>query len=370
MSDLVNEIYENDIRYIHSCRFIDFDELCNKTVLITGSTGLIGFSLTTALLEYNIRHSGNISIIAVVRDLQKAKKMYCDYPDGAITFIVSDINDVFSVEGEIDYIIHGASQTSSKAFVSEPVETIRTAVQGTLNMLELAREKQVKSFVYLSSMEVYGAPENDEKITEKSPAYLDTMSVRTSYPESKRLCESLCSAYYSEYGISTKVIRLTQTFGLGVLYNDARVFADFARCVIESRDIVLHTKGETRRNYLYTADAVTAILAVLLSGQGGEAYNAANEDTYCSIYEMAELVAGLSEDGITTVKIEIEDETVFGYAPTLIMNLDTSKLQKLGWGAKTDLKEMFSRLILCMKAEKVRGDNINEYYSSNINRGH
>ena len=343
-------IFENDIQYIHSCGFIDLDKLNDKTILITGATGLIGYSVITALLEYDLRHSCNISIIAVVRDIEKAEKMYDGYLGGHLRFIVSDITNVFSVEGKVDHIIHGASLTSSKEFVSKPVDTIRTAVNGTMNMLELAREKQAESFVYLSSMEVYGAPATDDKITEESPTDLNTMSVRTSYPESKRICEAMCCAYNSQYGVSTKVVRLTQTFGPGVSYDDTRVFADFARCVIESRDIVLHTKGETRRNYLYTADAVTAILAVLLSGQGGEAYNAANEDTYCSIYEMAELAASLSESGKTSVRTELQDASSFGYAPTLKMNLDTSKLQKLGWSAVTDLKEMFSGLIAYMKA--------------------
>ena len=117
------------------------------------------------------------------------------------------------------------------------------------------------------------------------------MNVRSSYPESKRLCESLCSAYASEYGVPAKVVRLTQTFGVGVSYNDGRVFAEFARCAIEGRDIVLKTKGQTKRNYIDIDDAVNAIFTVLLKGVAGEAYNVANEDTYCSIYEMANMVA-------------------------------------------------------------------------------
>lgn len=346
------EIMQKDIEMINSSGYIDFSMLDNSAVLITGATGLIGSTLTKALLCYAREHSNGLKVIAPVRNIEKAKKMYSEFSDDDILFVVSDITEKLSVDADIDYIIHGASQTSSKAFVGEPVETINTAIRGTTNILELAREKKVKSFVYLSSMEVYGAPSNDEKITEDHSTNLDTMSVRTSYPESKRMCESICTAYCNEYGVPANVVRLTQTFGPGVVYNDGRVFADFARCVIEGRDIILHTKGETKRNYLYTADAVTAILSVLLSGKSGEAYNAANEETYCSIYEMAELVAGLSEDGKTSVKIEIEDESAFGYAPTLKMNLDTSRLRGLGWSAKTDLKEMFSRLITCMKAGK------------------
>jgi nucleoside-diphosphate-sugar epimerase len=197
-------------------------------------------------------------------------------------------------------------------------------------------------------MEVYGAPETDDKIFESSGTDLDTMSVRSSYPESKRMCESLCASYASQYGVPAKVLRLTQTFGPGVRYDDGRVFAEFARCAIEKRDIVLHTKGETCRSYLYTADAASAILTVLAFGAVGEAYNAANEATYCSIYEMAQMVANECASGDITVRIELEDTSKFGYAPVLHMNLDTFKLRSLGWEAAVGLKDQFDRMICCM----------------------
>ena len=88
-------------------------------------------------------------------------------------------------------------------------------------------------------MEVYGAPSEESKITESSPSELDTMSVRSCYPESKRICECLCASYASQYGVPAKVVRLTQTFGHGVEYSDKRVFAEFARSVIEKKNIVL-----------------------------------------------------------------------------------------------------------------------------------
>ena len=221
-----------------------------------------------------------------------------------------------------------------------------TAVEGTVNMLEFARANNAKGFVYLSSMEVYGTPSTDEKIDEKHSTNLDTMSVRTCYPESKRMCESLCASYASEYGVPAMVVRLTQTFGPGVEYNDGRVFAEFARCAIEGRNIILNTKGETKRNYLYTEDAADAIFTVLANGTAGEAYNAANEDTYCSIYEMACLVAEECAGGRIEVEIrERPDAAKLGYAPTLHMNLDTSKLRSLGWQPVTGLADMYRNMI-------------------------
>ena len=310
---------------------------------ITGGTGLIGKSLVRKLSE----EGENLTLL--VRDREKALSLFGDLL--GVELLVGDLANFEEPAGDYDYIIHGAADTSSRHFVERPAEIITGALEGTEKMLELARKKQVKAFVFLSSMEVYGTPSTDERIGELHSTDLDTMSVRSSYPESKRMCENLCAAYYSQYQVPAKVIRMTQTFGKGVNYDDSRVFAEFARCVIEKRDIVLHSRGETKRSYLAVSDAVEAILTVLKSGNPGEAYNAANESTYCSILEMANLAAGLCEVPIS-VRIEgisEKESMAMGYAPTLHMNLDTSKLQSLGWKPQKGLTEMYEEMISGMR---------------------
>lgn len=321
--------------------------LQGQTLLITGSTGLIGSSIVKDLLDIK---NAELKILALVRNEEKGRCVFQNYlTDSRLSLILGDVCDRLELACGVDYIIHTASQTSSRAFVEQPVETSLTALKGTENLLNLAVGKNVKGFLYLSSMEVYGTPGDDSKITEDHPTNLNTTDVRTCYPESKRMCESLCVSFASEYGVPVKIVRLTQTFGPGVQYHDDRVFAEFARCVIEGKDIVLHTKGDTKRNYLYTDDAVSAILTVLLCGVPGEAYNAANETTYCSIYEMATMVAEQIAEGAIKVRCEIEDTGKFGYAKTLHMNLDTTKLRDLGWEAKVDLPEMFAKMIADMR---------------------
>ena len=139
-----------------------------------------------------------------------------------------------------------------------------------------------------------------------------------------------------------KVIRLTQTFGAGVRKEDNRVYAQFMRSAMAGEDLVLLTQGGTRRSYLYTADAVTAILIVLLKGKNGEAYNAANEDTYCSIKEMAELVARMKEVNVV-VKASKEIDKL--YPAELFMNLSTQSLRKLEWKSKVSFQEMFMKMM-------------------------
>jgi len=317
------------------------EELKNSRVLVTGATGLIGQTLVRKLLDCGSE------VIAVVRSLEKAIKIFGG--DSQVTFLVDDVTELEIKRYDIDYIIHTASNTSSKAFIYDPVGVINTAIEGTKRTLEIARSSNVKGYVYLSSMEVYGSPTTGEKIDELHSTNLDSMKPRSAYPESKRMCESLCASYASQFGVRAKVVRLTQTFGPGVQYNDGRVFAEFARCAIEGRDIVLHTKGETKRSYLYTEEAVDAILTVLIKGASGEAYNAANEETYCSIYEMAVMVAKECADGRIKVVIEERDPSSFGYAPTLHMNLDTKKLRGLGWKPQVSLVDMYKNMIAEMK---------------------
>ncbi|MFI3227535.1 MAG: NAD(P)-dependent oxidoreductase [Clostridia bacterium] len=341
-----NELFASDLKDVVNDRNIDFKLLENKTILITGATGLIAYTLINSL----IFSEKNIIILALVRDMDKAKKMYADVLSDDLNFIVGDVCDPIKYDETVDYIIHGASVTSSQAFVEQPIETIFTAINGTKNILDFAVEKDVKSFIYLSSMEVYGTPNNDDKISENHSTDINTMDIRASYPESKRMCESICNSYYHQKNVPTKVLRLTQTFGAGVAYADSRVFAEFARCAIEEKDITLKTKGDTKRSYLYTSDCARAILIALLKGQNGQAYNVANEETYCSIYEMASLVAEKCTNNKISVNFEIaEDISKLGYANTLHMNLDTQKIRSLGWESSTNLEQMFTNLCEIMK---------------------
>lgn len=285
--------FEADMERVTAAEFIPWERLRGKTILVTGATGLIGFTLVSALLCASRRYGLDLTVLALTRDAVRARTRFAGQLQNTSTLrlIEGDVCDIPEIAHPIDYIVHGAGPTSSKAFVKQPVETLQTMLEGTMNVLELAREKQVSGLVYLSSMEVYGYPQKGHKVTEEEAGRLLPQVVRNSYPIGKLQCESLCCAYASEYGLPVMISRLTQTFGPGISYGDGRVFAEFARCVKEKRDIILKTKGETERSYLYTADATAAILTILLKGRPGQAYNTADESTYCSIAGMAQALA-------------------------------------------------------------------------------
>lgn len=345
-----NKVFLEDLESIAQASYIPWEKLQGKTVLVTGGTGLIGSTLINSLLYANRKMSLNLQVLALIRNREKAENMFSKQlqENLPLHFIMGTVENLPNIEQPVDYIIHGASPTASAFFVEHPVETIETNVKGTSRLLQLAKEKKSAGFVYLSSMEVYGAPLSDQVIDETQGTTLDTMIVRSCYPEAKRVCESLCASYAQEYGVPAFSVRLAQTFGPGVVKDDARVFAEFARCAVQHHDIVLQTQGTSKRCYLYTADAVTAILTVLLSGQSGEAYNAANPETYCSIVEMAQMVALKLAQGDIKIKFNIDKNNEKKFSPPHHLYLDVHKLENLGWQATKNLNIMYVRMISSM----------------------
>ena len=340
-----------DLEEIAASEEIPWEIFRGKTVLITGATGLIGGQLAQALvLAGEIRGLG-LKVLAVVRNEKKAQAALGPCRTHGLEFVFGDIRNPLKISEPVDYIFHAAGVTTSKDFVEHPVETILTTLKGTENMLNLAREKQVRSMVYLSSMEAYGVVDPEHYIVRETDyGYIDPLQVRSSYSESKRMAEGLCGAYAHEYKVPVKTARLAQTFGAGIPENENRVFAQFARSILTHQDIVLHTDGSKAHCYCYTADAVKGLLTVLLKGTDGEAYNLSNEATFCTIREMAEmLVAKYPESGSHLIFDIPEDANQYGYAPTSRMLINSEKARALGWTPQVGLDEMFVRLMGTMR---------------------
>ena len=337
-----NQVLKEDVQ-LFAEQFELREQLRDKSFLITGATGLIGSVTVKCLLALNQKYDLGIKILAVVRDIEKAKNVFTE-EFCAIDFIQMPLSDISSstISKPVDYIIHLASPTASKYFVEHPVETLTTAIEGTQTVLEYAQAAGVVAMVFASSLEVYGSNDTDEPITEDFQGYLNPIEIRSSYNMGKRAAECLCHAYAKEYGVPVKIARLTQTTGAGIADNDNRVIVQFTRLTAEGKDIVLHTTGEAARPYLYTIDAVSALLYIMLKGEVGEAYNVAHEETYISARGMAEYLRQNVNPSIS-VRFELNDN--MGYAPVTKLRLSAQKLISLGWKPRYGLKEMFERLI-------------------------
>ena len=344
---LNNAVQLEDFKRLSECRFLPWEELAGKTVFITGATGLIGRTLVDALLYHNEVCTSKVHVTALVRDISRAETLFArQLRSGCLLeFTEGTVESFADPAGPVDYIIHCAAPTDSSFFVERPVDTVRTIVSGTENILELARRRHVEGMVFLSSMEVYGEIRTRDKHGEADLGTVDLLSPRSSYPEGKRLAETLCCCYASQYQVPVTVARLVQTFGPGVdLAADRRVFAYMARCALAGEDIRLKTSGGKENMYLYTADAASAVLLLLLRGERGTAYNAANEDTYCSVRDMGILVADTLGEGKIHVLTNV-GEDISMYPPESYLNLDTSRLRALGWQPSVGLEDMFRRMV-------------------------
>ena len=318
-------------------------ELDGKTVLVTGSTGLIGSQVVRTLLSRNDHVDAGINVVLPVRNIKKTQALFGDRSD--VSVLEWSLGDELLGFEHVDYVVHAACGTSSKSFLETPATTIMQIVYGGEAVLRYACSVDAKKVLFLSTMEVYGEVEG--AATEDNLGKLDPMVVRNSYPEAKRLVECLCASYATEHGVPSVVMRLAQTFGEGVHPDDMRVFADFGRHAIEGKDIVLLSDGLKRNGYLSVDDSVRAILIALVKGKPGEAYNAVNEDAYCSIREMAQLVLDQFGAAGAQVRREFDPEREATFRKASDLMLDSSKLKALGWKPYDSLSDMYRAMIDC-----------------------
>lgn len=320
----------------------DIGRLRGASVLVTGASGLVGSLAVRSLLAADRRCGLGLTVHALGRDRRRLEKAVGQESAALRLWTCSLETDPLPCP-PADYVLHCASPTASSYFCSHPVETAETILHGTEQVLRQARDfGRTRRIVFLSSIEAYGAVNEKVRIREDCQGTVNPLLPRSSYPMAKRMAECLCLGYHAEYGVPVVIARLTQTFGPGIAPSDNRVFVQFAKSALEGTDIVLHTPGRSAKPYIYTTDAVTALFYLLFRGEDGTAYNVANEDTYCSIREMAGLVARL---GDKPVGVTVDGQDGGLYPPDSFLDLDCSRLRALGWKPTTDLASMYRRLM-------------------------
>jgi UDP-glucuronate decarboxylase len=341
-----NKIVLEDLEAIRQSA-IDWGRFDGKTVLITGANGFLPAYMVESLLYVNATAGIGVKVIGLVRNIAKAKKRFAEYADDKnLSFIEQDVSLPVQTSEKVDFIIHAASQASPKYYGTDPVGTLSANVLGTLNMLNLAKEKVSESVLYFSSGEVYGQIDDAHNpVKEDYYGYLDPMQVRSCYAESKRMGENSCVSYYKQYGVSAKVVRPFHTYGPGMLLDDGRVYADFVADMVNGRNIEMKSDGSARRAFCYLKDATIGFFTVLLNGTPGEAYNVGNPDEEHSILELAETVVKLSDAGLKVIKVETAAGNQYLKSPLLRNTPNVDKLLTLGWHPQTNIATGFKRTI-------------------------
>ena len=337
-------LYQNDLKNILSIPGIE--ALRGKSVLITGASGLIGVCLIDALMLYNKR-GANIKIWAIGRNKENAVSRLGEYySDNHFCFVEQDVRNQLPRDVYPDYIIPLASNTHPLAYSQYPIETIEINVKGAENALRKASECNA-TVLFPSSVEIYGNANGEDVFIENYTGQLNLSNARSCYTESKRVSEALCQSYIAERGIDVKIVRLSRVFGPTMLMSDSKASSQYIIKALKGEDIVLKSKGEQFFSYTYVADAVAAILFVLIHGKRGVAYNIASEQGNVHLRDFALACAEIAG---TKVKFELPTEIEQnGFSIATQAILDNSRLLKLGFVPLYDFKDSVERTISIIK---------------------
>lgn len=323
-----------------------------KTILVSGATGLIGSRIIALISKLHNEYDNSIKGIGLFRNESKLKKMMPSIPEG-VEFVRWDMDENQVPEiGSYDAIIHCAGISGGKKMhLKDPRRFFTTNIGSTQKLLDYNAQNCKAPFLFVSSYEVYGDVQHETPFNEDYPCKVDTFAVRSSYAEMKRMSEMMCCMWSSQFGFDAYSVRLTSTFGEGVEYDDPRFFAEFARCIIENRDIVLKSSGGTVRSYLDADDAATAMLYVIAGGQNGN-YNLTNMQNAISIRDIAKRMIKASGSNIE-LKFEIADDvSQLGYRKEGCTLMDATKIMGLGWQPVYTLDETIEKLIRSMRNTK------------------
>lgn len=347
----MNKIIEEDVLYIINNN--EINKLKDKSILITGASGMIGSYFVHTLIKLNETTNSNTKILVLVRNKNKFPNYILENQN--VIVIEQDVINPIKYEGKIDYIVHAASPASPKIMKDYPFETNIANTIGTYNTIKLALEKKSQGYLFVSSREIYGQPnENQEIFTEDGIlGQVNPLVPRNGYAEGKKAAENMCISAKEEYGLNVKIVRLAHTYGPGMSVDDGRVQADFLKNILNNEDIIMKSTGESLRTYTYIADAINAMFKILLSSND-TVYNVSTEEAKVTIKELAEtLISIANNNSKVVISIPEEDKNKSGTSAFTLGILSSKKLRdELNWQPLYNIKDGFKRTLEYLNSER------------------
>ncbi len=335
-----NKEYLGQIQKTVDESVVPWDKLNGKSVMVSGAAGMLGSAMVDILIYLNEKKNAGIIIYALGRTKEKLLTRYGRYTEKAyLNIVASDVTEEFGFNYDVDYIIHAASNANPRMYANYPVDTLLGNVLGTRNFLKYGINHGMKRFLYVSSGEMYGQP--DESVTDGfTEDYCGTVNYsdpRSCYPSGKRAAETLCQSYISQYGAEAVIVRPCHCYGPTQSLSDNRAISDFIRKAANGVDIVLKSDGSLERTHCYCLDAAQGMYLVLLCAPNGEAYNIADNRSDASVKQLAETIAKNGGCKVVFDLPEEADKKGFSKVSRAVLNGD--KLKALGWKPMWDLDE-------------------------------
>lgn len=340
-----NIVLEDIINIVKSRNY--WNRFKNKKLLITGCYGSIARYIVYVLLYLNDHFDYRTQIYLNGRNKEKMDYYYSFLKNNKfVHFVIEDFNLEFNAikDIEFNYIIHAASNARPDLFYNNPVDTFLSNVIATNNLL--INNKKCDSFLYISTASVYGEIESNE-INEKDFGLVNFLERSACYSEGKRSGECLCMQYYYQYNTPIKIARIEHTYGPTININsDTRSFSEFIKNAVLNEKIVLKSKGEVKRSFLYVSDNVLGLFDILLLGLNGNVYNVCANNNFIAIKDLA-IIISKKYDIDVIFDIDI-NRPVNNYANRKCI-VTNKKLALLGWNEKIDIESGFVRTINAFK---------------------
>jgi UDP-glucuronate decarboxylase len=353
------ELLETDLNQVATALREELSTMAGANLLVTGGAGFLGYYLVQAVLFWNRRSGGPPIHVTVVDNYRRGAPAWLLAAGGDrnLDIVEHDIQRPLpSRSREFQFVIHAAGIASPTFYRQFPIETMDTNIIGLRHLLEYANARRaspepVKGFLFYSSSEIYGDPlPGNIPTPEDYRGNVSCTGPRACYDESKRFGETLCVNFARQYGIPITVARPFNNYGPGLKITDRRVIPDYARDVLEGRDIVMLSDGSPRRTFCYITDAVTGYYKVLVRGRAGEAYNIGVERPEISMLELAERVVALAREVFgykgSVVRQASADRDYLVDNPTRRCPDITKARTELGYDPAVDLDEGLRRSLI------------------------
>ena len=278
-----DEIWEENIQW---------EQLDNKSVLVTGASGLIGSCFVYAMLDRNIRYGNNIHIIVLARNKERLCNKFAKYDN--VSIIAQDVAAEIKYIGAIDYIIHAACDVQPITTAGNPVNTCKTILDGTFSVCDFACKVGAK-VINISSINAFGRAHEEKPFSNELLADVPLGDSGYAYSEGKRMSEMICASYAAQHHMKYSVLRIGRVYGPTMNITDSMVLSSFLLEASKGHDLTLKSKGAQRYTYVYVADVVSAVFYLMFRGEG-QYYNC-GEDTEIeqrNLGEIAQLICDIN----------------------------------------------------------------------------
>jgi len=230
-----------------------------KRIIVTGGAGFLGSHLIDSLME----RGDEVLCVDNFYTGQKSNIAHLLY-EPSFELIRHDVT--FPLYVECDQIFHLACPAAPIHYQRDPVQTLKTSVHGSINMLGLAKRLGAR-ILQASTSEVYGDPEVHPQ-TEAYWGNVNPIGVRSCYDEGKRAAETLFFDYHRQHGLDIKVARIFNTYGPRMHVNDGRVVSNFILQALQGEPITLYGDGQQTRSFCYVDDLVAGLISLMDSRDG------------------------------------------------------------------------------------------------------